>query len=230
MDHEDQIVTLRAENQRLREQLNEAASAARERTLQDTCSRLEQEGRDARKRLACATEQYEWLLTEARALRHDLAMVRTPTPGVWLWQGDGADFPESLACPVVMSAETLRALLGTARWGVWCVEDKGWCMQGTREEAERALPEWASGRGADVDPDHFHYEIRMVPGTEAKAPPTVDAALADRLADAVDALVQAIERECSPADMQSPGLAPARAARTVLQSYRAVRRRAPGST
>lgn len=30
---------------------------------------------------------------------------------VWHWQGDGHDFPESLACPVIMSAETLRALL-----------------------------------------------------------------------------------------------------------------------
>ncbi|EKT4107929.1 hypothetical protein QEG46_003951 [Stenotrophomonas maltophilia] len=30
---------------------------------------------------------------------------------VWHWQGDGHDFPESLVCPVIMSAETLRALL-----------------------------------------------------------------------------------------------------------------------
>lgn len=30
---------------------------------------------------------------------------------VWHWQGDGHDFPESLACPVIMSAEALRALL-----------------------------------------------------------------------------------------------------------------------
>lgn len=30
---------------------------------------------------------------------------------VWHWQGDGHDFPDSLACPVIMSAETLRALL-----------------------------------------------------------------------------------------------------------------------
>jgi hypothetical protein len=48
-------------------------------------------------------------------------------------------------------------------WGVWCVEDRGWCMTGTREEAEAALPEWASGRAADVDPAHFHYEMRKVP-------------------------------------------------------------------
>ena len=30
---------------------------------------------------------------------------------VWHWQGDGHDFPDSLACPVIMSADTLRALL-----------------------------------------------------------------------------------------------------------------------
>ncbi|MCU1054152.1 hypothetical protein JAK47_06335 [Stenotrophomonas maltophilia] len=30
---------------------------------------------------------------------------------VWHWQGDGHDFPESLVCPVIMSAETLRTLL-----------------------------------------------------------------------------------------------------------------------
>lgn len=30
---------------------------------------------------------------------------------VWFWQGDGDDFPESLACPVVMQPEDLRELL-----------------------------------------------------------------------------------------------------------------------
>lgn len=30
---------------------------------------------------------------------------------LWHWQGDGHDFPESLACPVVMTADTLRALI-----------------------------------------------------------------------------------------------------------------------
>ena len=45
-------------------------------------------------------------------------------------------------------------------WGVWCVEDRAWCMKGTREEAEKALPDWASGRMADVKPEHFQYELR----------------------------------------------------------------------
>lgn len=30
---------------------------------------------------------------------------------VWHWQGDGHDFPESLNCPVIMTADTLRELL-----------------------------------------------------------------------------------------------------------------------
>ncbi|HEL3014844.1 TPA: hypothetical protein UN285_000633 [Stenotrophomonas maltophilia] len=34
---------------------------------------------------------------------------------VWHWQGDEHDFPESLVCPVIMSAETLRALLAARR-------------------------------------------------------------------------------------------------------------------
>lgn len=34
---------------------------------------------------------------------------------VWHWQGDGHDFPDSLACPVIMSADTLRALLAASQ-------------------------------------------------------------------------------------------------------------------
>lgn len=33
----------------------------------------------------------------------------------WAWQGDGEDYPESLTCPVVMTAEQLRALLELIR-------------------------------------------------------------------------------------------------------------------
>lgn len=45
-------------------------------------------------------------------------------------------------------------------WGVWCVEDRQWCFNGTRDEAEAELPRWASGRAAAVDPSRFNYEIR----------------------------------------------------------------------
>lgn len=33
----------------------------------------------------------------------------------WCWQGDGEDHPESLTCPVLMSAEDLRSLLADRR-------------------------------------------------------------------------------------------------------------------
>jgi hypothetical protein len=51
-------------------------------------------------------------LERERLLRAGLAVVATDVDGVWRWQGDGYDHPESLSCPVVMSASTLRGLLG----------------------------------------------------------------------------------------------------------------------
>ena len=43
------------------------------------------------------------------------ATVRTSTDNVWRWMGDPKhDDPESLACPVVMQPETLRAMLARA--------------------------------------------------------------------------------------------------------------------
>lgn len=44
-------------------------------------------------------------------LRRSLTTVKTDIGGVWFWQGDGYDHPESLSCPVVMSADTLRTLV-----------------------------------------------------------------------------------------------------------------------
>jgi hypothetical protein len=49
-------------------------------------------------------------IVEKESARAQLAIARTPTDDVWMWQG-GGDEPEGLSCPVVMSAETLRALL-----------------------------------------------------------------------------------------------------------------------
>ncbi len=34
---------------------------------------------------------------------------------VWFWQGDGEDYPESLSCPVVISANHLRKLIEKAK-------------------------------------------------------------------------------------------------------------------
>ena len=50
-------------------------------------------------------------LDEVRRLRAQLALVATDVDGVWLWQGDEGDRPESLSCPVVMSADTLRTII-----------------------------------------------------------------------------------------------------------------------
>lgn len=53
-------------------------------------------------------------LKEARAerdaARTALLLQKIPGAEVWFWQSDGDD-PGSLVCPVVMSADTLRALL-----------------------------------------------------------------------------------------------------------------------
>lgn len=46
-----------------------------------------------------------------RRLRAELAVAATDVDGVWRWQGDGEDHLESLSCPVVMSADTLRSML-----------------------------------------------------------------------------------------------------------------------
>ena len=50
-------------------------------------------------------------LERERVLRGQLALVATDTDGVWRWQGDGGNEPESLTCPVVMSADTLRSFV-----------------------------------------------------------------------------------------------------------------------
>lgn len=51
-----------------------------------------------------------------------------------------------------------------AEWGVWCIEDRAWCQGtiGSREHAAAELPRWVSGEAAEVDPAHFHYELRRV--------------------------------------------------------------------
>lgn len=50
-------------------------------------------------------ERYEQAMRELSAIRAATAK------DVWYWQGDGFDFPESLTCHVVMSADSLRDLL-----------------------------------------------------------------------------------------------------------------------
>ena len=97
----DAVMRERAERdvevQRLSRAIAEIASGSR-------VAELERKLTDAR-----AAWSDEKLLNETLCAK--LAIVATPTEGVWRWQGDGGDYPESLACPVVMSAETLRNLL-----------------------------------------------------------------------------------------------------------------------
>lgn len=50
---------------------------------------------------------------ETDSLQEECRQLRQVEGGeVWYWQGDGGDFPESLTCPVVISAETLREWIG----------------------------------------------------------------------------------------------------------------------
>lgn len=52
---------------------------------------------------------------ELATLRERAALpLRIGADELWHWQGDGQDFPESLSCPVVMTADSLRALLKAA--------------------------------------------------------------------------------------------------------------------
>lgn len=51
------------------------------------------------------------LAERAEALRK-LSLVATELEDVWRWEVDGDNHPASLSCPVIMSADTLRDLLG----------------------------------------------------------------------------------------------------------------------
>jgi hypothetical protein len=74
-----------------------------------------------------------------------LSMVRQPAADVWFWEGGGADHPESLSCPVVMSADKLRELLGTERSTrrsilLWLARRAAW-IRNERRHGGKALME-----------------------------------------------------------------------------------------
>ena len=50
----------------------------------------------------------------ARLLTHYEFLRENYADDIWHWMGDGSDAPDSLTCPVVMSAEQLRGLLAAA--------------------------------------------------------------------------------------------------------------------
>lgn len=53
---------------------------------------------------------WQTVTKERDQARAAVRLVNAGPGDVWYWQGDGADYPESLSCPVVMSAATLRGL------------------------------------------------------------------------------------------------------------------------
>lgn len=56
--------------------------------------------------------EVEKYAADNQRLRTENEAIRKATEkDVWYWQGDGSDFPASLVCPVVMTADTLRELL-----------------------------------------------------------------------------------------------------------------------
>lgn len=64
--------------------------------------------------MSAVVETLEEVATEMDKLYQERRTIaRTERGEVWLWQGDGNDFPDSLACPVVMDADDLRMLLKT---------------------------------------------------------------------------------------------------------------------
>lgn len=61
-----------------------------------------------------------------RAARMAVSVATAHRDDVWFWQADGANYPASLSCPVVMSADTLRSILAQATR-----------LKAERDEAER---------------------------------------------------------------------------------------------
>jgi hypothetical protein len=63
---------------------------------------------EAERKLAAVAELQRSTAVDLEAARAQLRLVSAGPADVWRWQGDGHDDPASLACPVVMSAATLR--------------------------------------------------------------------------------------------------------------------------
>lgn len=63
---------------------------------------------EAERKLSDVAALQTSMAADLDAARAQLRLVSAGTTDVWHWQGDGHDDPASLACPVVMSAATLR--------------------------------------------------------------------------------------------------------------------------
>jgi hypothetical protein len=80
----------------------------------DVCSDGDRQIKELEAQLDAVGEASRTLAEEKRALELTLSIVKTGVEGVWRWQGDGGDQPQSPSCPAVMSAERLRELLARA--------------------------------------------------------------------------------------------------------------------
>lgn len=76
----------------------------------DEAMRLTKRAEEAERKLDMLATEYTAVQATTRRLRGDVAAVRAHRDDVWFWQGDGEDNTHSLVCPVVMRAETCRAL------------------------------------------------------------------------------------------------------------------------
>lgn len=65
----------------------------------------------AEQKVKALGDAYRGDLAKLEEARARLGLVSACVDDVWRWQGDGCDHPESLSCPVVMSANKLRAIL-----------------------------------------------------------------------------------------------------------------------
>lgn len=63
----------------------------------------------------CDVAMCRWAADEIDRLRRQVQALKAKDEAefgnYWAWQGDGEDYPDSLTCPVVMSANQLRELL-----------------------------------------------------------------------------------------------------------------------
>jgi hypothetical protein len=114
-----------------------AAAEARAAEAEAKVQTLERKAEDVR-------VEYQKLGARAAILEMSQRTIRVERDGVWLWQGDGSDQPESLACPVVMSADTLRDLLRNQVANA-DAESRA-ALLGTMVDEERVMKEGALAR------------------------------------------------------------------------------------
>jgi hypothetical protein len=63
---------------------------------------------EAERKLSAVAAEWKEMDASLSEAKEQLRIVSAGPDDVWRWAGDGGDDPASLACPVVMSAETLR--------------------------------------------------------------------------------------------------------------------------